>query len=50
VKHAFVVVLAVIESALSALIAYLLILYAFGEVEGFALFFIDLGGLFVQLL
>lgn len=43
-KHAFVGVLAVIESALSARIACLLILYAFGEVEGFALFFIDLDG------
>ena len=50
VKLAFAAVLAGIEAALSVLIAYLQILYAFEAVEGFLLFFIDLGGLFVQLL
>jgi hypothetical protein len=47
VKLAFAAVLAGIEAALSVLIAYLPILYAFEEVGGFVLFFIDLDGLFV---
>jgi hypothetical protein len=51
VKPAFAAVLAGIEVDLSVLIAYLQILYVFlKRLKDFCYFFIDLSGLFAQLL